>query len=433
MKISLYGERDYAFGQLMLTLRTQMGLTQASLAQQLGISRRAVSTWELGSNYPAAAHLKQLIVLGVELRAFTAGREEEEIRALWHAAHQKVLLDRHWLSDLLRPEQPSPLAPQESVLFREQLLTTKFFIPSPSHALIPRPRLTAQLSASLQHKLTITSAPAGFGKTTLLSAWVQSLPPGNPYVAWVSLDEGDNDPLRFWEYALTALDNCKPGLCTFLLTFLHMEPSLSVRYLLNALINALVKQTEQFLLVLDDYHVITQPQVHGSLTYLLEHLPPQLHLILATRADPPLSLSRLRAREQVVEVRTEQLRCTSEEALAFFTRAMRVTLTIEEIRKVEVRTEGWIAGLQLLALSLRGRTDPSALLAEVHGTHRYILDYLTDEVLRQQPAALQTFLLRTSILERLCAPLCDRVMGQSGLVCAWRMPGYCTWWPRTGR
>ena len=414
MKISLYGERDYAFGQLMLTLRTQMGLTQASLAQQLGISRRAVSTWELGSNYPAAAHLKQLIVLGVELRAFTAGREEEEIRALWHAAHQKVLLDRRWLSDLLRPEQPSPLAPQESVLFREQLLTTKFFIPSPSHALIPRPRLTAQLSASLQHKLTITSAPPGFGKTTLLSAWVQALPPGNPHVAWVTLDEGDNDPLRFWEYALTALDNCKPGLCTFLLTFLHMEPSLSVRYLLNALINALVKQTEQFLLVLDDYHVITQPQVHGSLTYLLEHLPPQLHLILATRADPPLSLSRLRAREQVFEVRTEQLRCTSEEALAFFTRAMRVTLTIEEIRKVEVRTEGWIAGLQLLALSLRGRTDPSALLAEVHGTHRYILDYLTDEVLRQQPAALQTFLLRTSILERLCAPLCDRVMGQSG-------------------
>lgn len=452
MKRSLYSERDYTFGQLMLTLRTQMDLTQARLAEQLGISRRAVSTWELGSNYPAIAHLKELIVLGVELRAFTAGYEEEEICAFWRAAHQKVLLDSRWLSDLLRPQLPSPPAPQsdeqavtqpalgprldwgdaldeptfswregvgdatmsEAVLFRDQLLATKFFIPSPSHALIPRPRLTAQLSASLQHKLTLTSAPPGYGKTTLLSAWVQSLPSGNPHVAWVSLDEGDNDPLRFWEYVLTALDNCKPGLCTFLLTFLHMEQSLSVHYLLTALINTLVNQTEQFLLVLDDYHVISEPEVHGSLTYLLEHLPPQLHIILATRADPPLSLSRLRAHDQVFEVRTEQLRCTTEEALAFFTQAMRMTLMSEEIREVEVRTEGWMAGLQLLALSMRGRTDPSVLLAEVHGTHRYILDYLTDEVLRQQPTALQTFLLRTSILERLCASLCDRLMGQSG-------------------
>src|SRR5262249_47817905 len=158
------------------------------------------------------------------------------------------------------------------------------------------------------------------------------------------------------------------------LTFLHTEQSLSVHYLLTALINTLVRQTEQFLLILDDYHVITEPEVHGSLTYLLEHLPPQLHLILATRADPPLSLSRLRAQGQVLEVRTEQLRCTSEEALAFFIQAMGMTLTSEEIREVEIRTEGWMAGLQLLALSMRGRTDPSVLLAEVHGTHHYILD-----------------------------------------------------------
>jgi LuxR family maltose regulon positive regulatory protein len=450
MKRSRYREPDYAFGQLMLTLRTQMGLTQAGLAERLGISRRTVSTWELGSNYPKAAHLKELIVLAVQFRSWAAGREEEEIQALWRAAHQKVLLDQRWLQGLLGKERPrlALVVPQpdeqthaderamaqpalnahtfsghegvadatmsEAALFGEQLLTTKFFIPSPSHALIPRPRLTARLSASLQHKLTLISAPAGFGKTTLLAAWVQALPPGNPHVAWVSLDEGDNDPLRFWEYALTALDNCKPGLCTFLVTFLHTQPSLSVHYLLTALINTLVKQTEQFLLILDDYHVITEPEVHSSLTYLLEHLPPQLHLILETRADPPLSLSRLRARDQVFEVRTEQLRCTSEEASAFFTQAMRIPLTSEEIREVEVRTEGWIAGLQLLALSLRGHTDPGALLAEMHGTHRYILDYLTDEVLRQQPEVVQTFLLRTSILERLCAPLCDRVMGQSG-------------------
>jgi LuxR family maltose regulon positive regulatory protein len=431
-----------------------MGLTQAGLAEQLGISRRAVSTWELGSNYPATAHLKELIRLGVELRAFTAGYEEEEIRAFWRAAHQKVLLDERWVQGLLGTQRPrlalvtpqsdeqavtqpalgprhdwgdalnvptfsgrdgSGSAPKsEALLFRDQLLTTKFFIPSPSHTLIPRPRLTEQLSASLQHKLTLTSAPPGFGKTTLLSAWVQSLPLGNPHVAWVSLDEGDNDLQQFWEYGLTALDNCKPGLCTSLLTFLHTEQLLPVHYLLTALINTLVKQTEQFLLVLDDYHVITQPEVHGSLTYLLEHLPPQLHIILATRVEPPLSLSRLRAGDQVFEVRTEQLRCTSEEAFAFFTQAMGITLTSEEIQEVEVRTEGWLAGLQLLALSMRGRTDPTDVLRELDGSHRYILDYLTDEVLGQQPTDLQTFLLRTSILERLCASLCDHVMGQSG-------------------
>jgi LuxR family transcriptional regulator, maltose regulon positive regulatory protein len=455
VKRSPYGERDYAFGQLMLTLRTQMGLTQARLAEQLGISRRAVSTWELGSNYPATAHLKELIRLGVELRAFTAGYEEEEIRALWRAAHQKVLLDERWIQGLLNTQRPrlSLVTPQpeehaveqpmlgprldwgnaltvptfsgrdgagaappmsEALLFRDQLLTTKFFIPSPSHAIIPRPRLTAQLSASLQHKLTLISAPPGYGKTTLLSAWVQSLPSGNPHVAWVSLDEGDNDLLQFWEYGLTALDNCKPGLCTSLLTFLHREQTLPVHYLLTALINTLVKQTEQFLLILDDYHVISESVVHSSLTFLLEHLPPQLHIILATRVDPPLSLSRLRAGAQVFEVRTDELRCTTEEASAFITRAMSMTLTSEEIREVEVHTEGWLAGLQLLALSMRGRTDPTAVLRELDGSHRYILDYLTDEVLGQQPTAIQTFLLRTSILERLCASLCDHVLGQSG-------------------
>ena len=443
-----YREHDYTFGQAMLTLRKRLRLTQAGLAAHLGISRRAVGEWEGGLNYPKEEHLQHVIELCVQQHIFAPKREEEEIRALWEMAHQRVFLDERWLSDLLRPQQPPPPAQQsdeqthadehaaarpvldahafsgregagdvatsEVALLRDHLLATKFFIPSPSHTLILRPRLTAQLSASLEHKLTLVSAPAGFGKTTLLSAWVQALPPGNPYVAWVSLDEGDNDPLRFWEYALAALDKCKPGLFTSLLTFLHTQPSLSVHYLLTALINTLVKQTEQVLLVLDDYHVITEPEVHSSLTSLLEHLPPQLHLILATRTDPPLSLSRLRARDHVVEVRTEQLRCTSEEARAFFTQAMRIPLTSEEVREVEVRTEGWMAGLQLLALSMRRSTDPSALLAEVHGTHRYILDYLTDEVLRHQPEAVQTFLLRTSIMERLCASLCDRVTGQSG-------------------
>ena len=302
----------------------------------------------------------------------------------------------------------------QSTFLQDQLLTTKFFIPSPSHTLIPRPSLTAQLSASLQHKLTLVSAPPGFGKTTLLAAWVQSLPLGHPHVAWVSLDEGDNDTLRFWKLALMALNNCLPGLFSPLLTFLQTGQSLSIHSFLTVFVNTLVEQTEQFLLVLDDYEMITEPAVHTSLTFLLEHLPSQLRLILATRKDPPLSLSRLRAGDQVFEVRTEQFRCTSEEALAFFTQSMGITLTSEESQEVEDRTEGWIAGLQLLALSMRGRPDPIAILHELHGSQRYILDYLTDEVLRQQPAALQNFLLRTSILEHLCAPLCDSVMEQSG-------------------
>src|SRR5258708_20357740 len=162
-----------------------------------------------------------------------------------------------------------------------------------------------------------------------------------------------------------------------------------------------MQKTGKSRLVPDDYAATTDTGVHQPLTYLRDHLPPQLHLILATRADPPLSLSRLRAHDQVFEVRTEQLRCTSEEALAFFTQAMRIPLTSEEIREVEVRTEGWIAGLQLLALSMRGRTDPRAILRELNGSHRYILDYLTDEGLRQQPTALHTLLLLTSILHPL--------------------------------
>ena len=297
---------------------------------------------------------------------------------------------------------------------QDQLLKTKFFIPSPSHTLITRPHLTAQLSASLHHKLTLISAPAGFGKTTLLSDWVQTQSLDIPYVAWVSLDEEDNDPMRFWEYALTALNNCQSELFTHLLPFFHTGQSPSVHSFLKALINTLVEQTEQFVLILDDYHVITELKVHTSLNFLLEHMPSQLHIILASRVDLPLSLSRLRVDNQVFEVLADQLRCTREEVLAFFTRTMGIALTSEECKQVQSHTEGWITGLQLIALSMRGCTDPATLLHKLHGSQRYILDYLTDEVLRQQSTDLQAFLLRTSILERLCAPLCDRVMGHSG-------------------
>src|SRR6266571_4124590 len=288
--------------------------------------------------------------------------------------------------------QAGGVAMVEATLFYDQLLATKFFLPSSSHPLLPRPHLTSLLNEGLRRKLIFISAPAGFGKTTLVSAWVQSFSQHTPeaqHVAWVSLDESDNDPVQFWAYALTALDRQQPGLCTPLLGYLHTQqaPTPPLRHVLQALINALVSRTEQFLLVLDDYHLITEPEIHSSLTYLVEHLPPQLRLILATRADPPLPLSLLRARGEVLEVRTNQLRCTP---------------------------EGWLVGLHLLGLSLQGYTDPADLLDEVSGSQRYILDYLMEEVLRRQPPPVQTFLLHTSLLERLSAPLCDAVLQQTG-------------------
>lgn len=305
----------------------------------------------------------------------------------------------------------------EATLFHDQVLTTKFFVPSSSHPLISRPHLITLLNQSLRRKLTLISAPAGFGKTTLLSSWVQSFSQKTPeaaQVAWVSLDEEDNEPVLFWTYALTALDTLEPGLCTPLLAYLHTQQAPPLRSVLQALINTLTKRTGQFLLVLDDYHLITEAEVHCSLTYLVEHLPPHLHLILATRADPPLPLALLRARGEVLEVRTNQLRCTPEEVMAFFQEGMGMPLSRDLIQEVTVRTEGWLVGLQLLGLSLQGHTAPSNLLDEVSGSQHYILDYLLEEVLRRQPLSVQAFLLRTSILERLSACLCDAVLEQTG-------------------
>jgi LuxR family maltose regulon positive regulatory protein len=305
----------------------------------------------------------------------------------------------------------------ELLLVRDQLLTIKFSIPVTSHLVIPRPRLVSLLNGIIQRestKLVLVSAPAGFGKTTLLATWLKSLPENRPPIAWVSLDEEDNDPIRFWKYVFTALDLCQPGLCTSLLTFLHSQQAPRLPYVLTAFINTLTAHTESLLLVLDDYHVITEQATHASFTYLLEHLPPQLSLILSTRSDPPLPLARLHGRGQAVEIRTEQLRCTEEEADAFLTQTMGLSLSASEVRAIEARTEGWIAGMQIAALSMQGRIDPTRILHELSGSQRCILDYLIDEVLQQQSEAIQVFLLHTSILERLCASLCDQVMGESG-------------------
>jgi LuxR family maltose regulon positive regulatory protein len=301
----------------------------------------------------------------------------------------------------------------ESKLFQDQLLTTKFFVPASSHAVISRARLFALLDEGLSRPLTLVSAPAGFGKSTLVSTWVQSKPAKSPLVAWVSLDEGDNDPVRFWSYVLTAFERCQPGTYQPFLTALRRQ-DLSLPYLLAALLNTWVEHSEPQLLVLDDYHVITEPALHASLTSFVERLPPQIHVVLITRVDPPLKLSRLRGHDHVFEVRTDSLRYTPEETDAFLREVLDIHLEPHKVEQVAARTEGWPMGLQFVGLSLRGHDTPHALLSQMSGKERYILDYLTEEVLQQQTAEVQAFLLRTSILAQLTSSLCDAVMGQAG-------------------
>jgi len=299
------------------------------------------------------------------------------------------------------------------MIIQSQLLGTKFFVPSVSHAVIDRPHLSACLQKSLKHSLTLISAPAGFGKTTLLSTWIQSLSAPKPLVAWLSLDGEDNDPQLFWTYVLSALTDQLESLAP-LLKSLQLSQVPSLKYMLADLIKILAESGQQFVLILDDYHLITEQQVHTTLSYLIEYLPAQMHIILSTRADPPLSLSQLRARRQLLEIHTDQLRCTPEETKAFFKIVMGIQLPEETVQEVTARTEGWLVGLQLLGLSLHEPTHSATLLEEISGDQRYILDYLTEEVLRKQPQDVQRFLLCTSILERFSASLCDAVLEQTG-------------------
>jgi len=301
-----------------------------------------------------------------------------------------------------------------SILIQTQLLATKFFVPIATGTLICRPRLTSLLGASLKYPLTLVCAAAGFGKTMLLSTWAQSLPDSNPVVAWLSLDEEDNDPQLFWTYVLSALSDQQPERFTSLLKYLQSPQAPPLKYVLTTLSNLLLNSTEHFVLILDDYHVITEEQVHTTLSYLVEHLPAQLHIILSTRTDPSLSLSKLRARGQLLEVHTDQLRCTVEETRTFFQEVMSIQFPDETIQEVTARMEGWLVGLQLLGLSLPEHANPATLLQEIGGDQRYIQDYLIEEVLRRQPSEVQTFLLSTCILEQLNASLCDAIMKQTG-------------------
>jgi len=288
-------------------------------------------------------------------------------------------------------------------------LATKLFIPPSRPKAVLRPRLVERLNEGLHLKLTLISAPAGFGKTTLISEWVASC---ERATAWLSLDEGDNDLARFLVYLVAALQTVKGGIGEGVLTMLHSSQSPPIESMLTALLNEIAAPPDNFILVLADYHVIDAQPIDQALTFLVEHLPPQMHLVIATREDPQLPLARLRARGQLTELRAADLRFTPSEAAEFLNRVMSLSLSADDIAALETRTEGWITGLQMAALSMQGRSDAASFIQAFSGSHRFVLDYLIEEVLQRQPERVRSFLLQTAVLDRLSGALCDAVTGR---------------------
>src|SRR6266536_718639 len=278
---------------------------------------------------------------------------------------------------------------------------------------VPRPRLAGRLEEGLARGLVLVCAPAGSGKTVLLADWARH---GGRPVAWLSLDVGDNDPARFWRHVVAALGRARPGMDELAGPVLGPLEASSPDGLVMALINELAAdpREDEVLLVLDDYHLIDSQPVHGSLLFLLEHLPPGLRMVLASRSDPPLPLARLRAGGQLAELRAAELRFTADEAAALLREAIGADLPGTAVAALTARTEGWAAGLQLAGLSLRGQADTAGFVAAFSGSHRYVLDYLTGEVLERQNPQVREFLLETSVLERLSGELCDAVTGRAG-------------------
>jgi LuxR family maltose regulon positive regulatory protein len=276
---------------------------------------------------------------------------------------------------------------------------------------VPRLRLIERLNAGIASgcKLTLISAPAGFGKTTLVSEWIAGY--GHP-AAWLSLDEGDNAPVRFLAYLIAALQTLAPSAGKAALGMLQAAQPAPTEVVLTTLLNEIAAIPDPFLLILDDYHVIDAQAIDQALIFLLEHLPPHMHLVITTREDPPLPLARLRVRNQLTELRAADLRFTPTEAADFLNQGMGLNLSAKDIAALEERTEGWVAGLQLAAISMQGQANPASFIRAFTGSHRFVLDYLVEEVLQRQPESMRSFLLQTSILERLSGPLCDAVTQQ---------------------
>ena len=297
------------------------------------------------------------------------------------------------------------------------LLETKLYVPRSRGGRVPRPRLSERLDRGTASKLTLVSAPAGFGKTTLLTEWLAAgpaRPTGERLVAWLSLDRADNDPASFWTYVIAALRTVAAGVGESALAFLQAPQPPPIETVLTALLNDLGATASEIVLVLDDYHVIDAGDVQEGMAFLLDHLPPWLHVVIASRADPALPLARWRARGELVETRAAELRFTPDEAAVYLNETMGLQLTASDVAALEGRTEGWIAALQLAALSMQGRDDAADFIAGFAGDDRYVVDYLVEEVLQRQADRVQDFLLQTSILDRLSGPLCDAVTGQGG-------------------
>ncbi len=293
------------------------------------------------------------------------------------------------------------------------LLATKLYIPHARPSLVPRARLTTRVSEGLTRPLTLIAAPAGFGKTTLISQWRAG--PGRQFpLAWLSLDDDDNDPTRFLTYLIATLETLRVGIGERALTLVQSLQPQPPKVILTILINDLTAMPTSFAVVLDDYHAIHAQTIHDAIAFLLDHLPPQMHLIITSRADPPLALARLRASNLLTEIRADDLRFTREEVATFLNQIIGQDLSAADVAVLADRTEGWIAGLQLAALSMGGQTDATNFIAAFAGSHQYVVDYLTEEAVRLLPESVQSFLLHTSILDRMCAPLCDAVTGQSG-------------------
>jgi len=285
------------------------------------------------------------------------------------------------------------------------IIRTKIFLPRPARGYIGRPRLTALLNESLHRSLCVVSAPAGFGKTSLVGDWACAN--GFP-VAWYSADESDSDPSTFLRYFISALENVAPAVCKDLFAMTSSQSPLETS--MTALVNGLASVSVEFVFVLDDCHRIESLEVDRIITFIVEHIPQQMHLIIVTRQDPPLPLARLRARGQLCELRAADLRFTADETKLFFKERTVYELSTDDITALERRTEGWVAGLQLAALSMQGQCDPAQFIRTFTGGSGFVMDYLIEEVLKQQPASIQNFLMRTSILERMCAPLCDALV-----------------------
>ena len=290
----------------------------------------------------------------------------------------------------------------------DTIVQTKLYIPAAPQSYVARMRLLVQLESAWHARLTLITAPAGSGKTTLASSWAHQQA---DTVAWLGLDSTDNDPARFWLYVLHALHSVEPISVAPLLAALRSPQPPPIEATLAALLNTLADRPAPLALVLDDYHVIEAPAIHRALTWLIDHLPPQVHVLIVSRADPPLPLGRWRARGQLCEVRADDLCFTHTEAAAFLTDAMDLPLGAAEVAELDDRVEGWAAGLQLAALALRGQADPAARIAAFSGRHAYVLAYLVDDVLAGQPEYVQYFLLRTALLDQMSAPLCDAVLG----------------------